>query len=172
MKPYPKPTKCGSMPKTKKLRKAGAPGRLYISFWNICLDNLPEGNLTHHCMTLDDAKQCIEKAQQEKKLLCLSADDLLAPYHKRELKNHDALCKVLKKHFGIVLSLRDFVSKDAAVGFYTINPLNCFQISGCDRLLVITCAYTTRKRSKKDAFNFKIAPETVQFHRIEANDKA
>jgi hypothetical protein len=67
------------------------PKRLLLSSWNICLDNLPEG-----------------EAQQANRISCVSQDDLLAPYHERELSNHNALCAVLGEHFGIKLSPEDF----------------------------------------------------------------
>jgi hypothetical protein len=40
--------------------------------------------------------------------LCLSADDLLAPYKKRELARYKELCAVLDRSFGIPLSIDDF----------------------------------------------------------------
>jgi len=143
---------------------------LFISFWDICLDNLPEGTFRHRRLTADDAKGRIEQARQKNKLLGLTKDDLLAPYRKREHKNHEGLCKVLKKHFEISLSLRDFVSDSNGDGLYFINPLNCVQLQSKDQLLVITCAYGLKKKNKDTLLEYKIEPTTVKFHMIESKE--
>jgi len=143
---------------------------LFISFWDICLDNLPEGTFMHRRLSPADAKRCIEQARQENRLLCLSNNDLLAPYKERERKNHEALCDVLAEHFGIALSLKDFVSKDEDDGLYTINPLNCAQVHGHDRLLVITCAYGMAENDNDTPLKLKIEPTTVKFHLFESKE--
>ena len=65
-------------------------GRLFISFWDICLDNPPQGAFARRRITAADAKRRIEEARAENALLGLSADDLIAPYRKREHDNHTA----------------------------------------------------------------------------------
>jgi len=77
-------------------------GTLFVSFWSLCLDNLPEGDFTRRRITPDDARLAVEQAREGKTLLCLSDTDLLAPYHERERNNHEALCRVLNEHFGRV----------------------------------------------------------------------
>ena len=62
-------------------------GKLFLSFWNICLDNLPLGQFTDRQLTPDDARLRIEQTRQEGRLLCASDDDLLDPYRKRERNN-------------------------------------------------------------------------------------
>ena len=145
--------------------------KLFISFWNICLDNLPEGTFIRRRITPDGARRYSEQARLANALLYVSDDDLLAPYHKREREQHEALCKVLAEHFEIALSLKDFLSKDEEDDdpLYSVNPLNCVQVSDGARLLIVTCAYVLGKRKNKNAPPlFEIAPTTVEFHLIEA----
>ena len=147
--------------------------KLFISFWNVCLDNLPEGTFIRRRITPGDAKRCIEQARVANALLGVSDDDLLAPYHKREREQHEALCKVLAEHFEIALSLKDFLSKDEEDDdpLYSVNPLNCVQVSEGARLLVVTCSYVLGKTKKKNAPSlFEIAPKTVEFHLVEATE--
>ena len=66
--------------------------KLFISFWNVCLDNLPEGAFIRRRITPEDAKRYSEQARLANALLCVSDDDLLAPHHKREREQHEALC--------------------------------------------------------------------------------
>jgi hypothetical protein len=144
--------------------------QLLISFWHICLENLPEGAFFRSRIAPEDAKLRIEQARKANTLLCLSDDDLLAPYHKKECKNHDALCRVLSEHFGIALSLKDFCSsfKDGDHITYTVNPLNCVEINKSNPLLVVTCAYSLAEMKDDRTLPFEIAPTTVEFHMIEA----
>ena len=71
---------------------------------NICLENFPEGTFTHKRITPGEAKLLVDEAHGEKRLFCVSRDDLLAPYRDKEPGNHDALRRILTKHFGIVLA--------------------------------------------------------------------
>jgi hypothetical protein len=146
-------------------------GQVYLSFWDICLDNLPEGTFRHRRITADDARHCIERAREENKLLCVADADLAAPFKKRESQNHEELCSVLRGHLGITLSLEDFFSKDDQEdeALYFVNPLNCVQIHADAQLLVITCAYILSKEQPASAAPvFDIDRETIEFHIIEA----
>jgi hypothetical protein len=80
--------------------------RLFVSFWHIELDNLPVGVIEHRRLVPEEARALIGEARQSNRLLCLSADDLLAPYKKRELASYKELCAVLGQHFGIPLAPR------------------------------------------------------------------
>jgi hypothetical protein len=126
--------------------------------------------LCHSRITHEDARLRIDQARKKNSLLCLSEDDLLAPYHKKERENHDALCRVLKKHFGIALSLNDFCipHKHGDDILYTITPLNCIAIGERNQLMVLTCAYGMSERTSDAPLSFELAPETVEFHMIEA----
>ena len=112
----------------------------------------------------------IDKARREGRLLCVSKDNVLAPYRMRERENHNALRRALKKHFGISLAFRDFTgsSKSSEGTMYSITPLQCVQVEGGNRLLVVTCAYTLDKREKRNRLSFSIAPDSIEFHLIES----
>jgi hypothetical protein len=144
-------------------------GRLFLCFWDIELDNLPEGTISHRRITKEDARSRVEHARQEGRLLCVSNEDLLAPYRKRETQSHKELCAMLSEHFAIPLSLKDFVTAMDHEGepLYSTAPLQCVQVQGKDRLLVVTCAYTMSPARGKSLLNSQIAPETVEFHLIE-----
>ena len=146
-------------------------GHLFVSFWNLCLDNLPLGEFTHRCIEPHEARLCIEQARQGGRLLCVSQDDLVALDHKRERENHQTLCKVLHEHFGISLSLKDFFSKNETAddSLYTITPLSCVQVRGSNRLLVVNCSYRLRKKETGGPPVFDIEAMSVEFHIIESN---
>jgi len=146
--------------------------KLFVSFWNIGLDNLPEGTFRRRSITGTDAKFCIEQVRQERNLFCVSDDDLFAPYKKRQHDNHAAMCELLTQEFGIRLSLDDFCSKakdrDEDGDVYFINALSLAEVGSSSSLLVITCAYGFAKRKEPDELPaFDISPDTVQFHLIE-----
>lgn len=145
-------------------------GQLFLCFWDIALDNLPEGSFSHRRITKEDARSRVEHARQEGRLLCVSNDDLLAPYRKCEAQSHKELCTVLSEHFAISLSIKDFVTAMDHEGepLYTTAPLQCVQVQGKDQLLVVTCGYSMPTARGKSLPNFPIAPETVEFHLIEA----
>jgi len=146
-------------------------GQLFLSFWDICLENLPAGGFSHRQMTGEEARALIERTRRQgSPVVCVSNDDLLAPYKKREVQKHQDLCTALKEHFSILLSLSDFIVPDEQEGqtLSSIIPLQCVQIQEDDRLLVITCAYTLPEKSGSTSLNFRVAPETVEFHLIEA----
>ena len=147
-------------------------GSLYISFWHICLDNLPDGSFQRRRLLPDEASRYIQQARQENKLLCVSHVDLAAPYKKREAENHEALCRVLTGHFGIPLSPEDFFSRHDDGGgetLYFANALSCVQVRDDCRLLVVTCSYVVaREKTAGRLPAFDIDPGTVEFHLIEA----
>ncbi len=59
------------------------------------------------------------------------------------------LCRVLGKHYGIPLSIRDFVSTDDVDGTktITIRPLVFAEVAGMDRLIVVNCHYASAERA-------------------------
>jgi hypothetical protein len=141
--------------------------KLYISFWNICLDNLPDGDCRRRRITTAQAKELIEQARKEQKLEGYSEDDLLAPYKQDERKKFEELCSALRKYCGIKLSVKDFVHKVDA-DLWVTNPLNAMQVQYGDCLLVITCAYTLLNKTKQgEAVSFKIQPSSIEFYTIE-----
>lgn len=82
--------------------------RLFVSFWNVCLENIPEGTFSHRRVTPDEARRLIDEARSAGTLNGVS-QDLFAPYKKDEKQDHGKLCHVLGEHYGIALSLHDFV---------------------------------------------------------------
>jgi uncharacterized DUF497 family protein len=52
---------------------------------------------------------------------------------------------------------------------YSTAPLQCVQVKGEDRLLIVTCHYSM-ERGRKGAFpDFKVIPESVAFHLLESD---
>ncbi|GJD21343.1 hypothetical protein RIVM261_062990 [Rivularia sp. IAM M-261] len=146
--------------------------QLFVSFWHICLDNLPVGEFRHRLLHLEEAQTLISQAQQQKQFYCVSDDDLLAPYHERALNKHRELCEVLQSSFNIHITLQDFVlnsAEDSEEPFYSITPLQIVQIQKNRKLLVITCSYKWLGVQEKIDTAFKISPDSIEFHLFEQN---
>jgi hypothetical protein len=146
--------------------------KLFLSFWNICFDNLPEGAFTHRRLAPEEARRYIEEADRRKALACVSADDLLAPYRKHEFERHKDMCRVLEKHFGISLGLRKFLTRSD--GLFFTKPLCLARVAGPHRLLVITCMYVLpeRRGSLSGPPALLIDPPSVEFHLFQMPDAA
>jgi hypothetical protein len=138
-------------------------GQLFVSFWHLCLDNIPEGAFTRRRVDPGDAKTLIDEARADSSLRCASEDDLFAPYNKREARNHKKLCQVLAEHFGIEVSIRDFVNESEIEGepSLVIHPLCFVEVKGRDRLLVVTCNFARAKERGDDLLAFDVAPDSV-----------
>lgn len=146
-------------------------GKLFLSFWHLCLENLPESNFAHRRIAPDKARTLIDAARRNGTLLCVSQDDLLAPYKEREAAKHKRFCQTLRDHCDIVLSFEDFLSKSDHEGevFHSIMPLSCVQATGGDRLLVPTCSFALPEDGLTSSrIDLPIAPDTIEFHLIEA----
>jgi hypothetical protein len=146
-------------------------GRLFVSFWDLCLENLPEGGFVRRRVAPGEARALIAQAREAQRLLCVSETDLMAPYHERERDNHAQLRRALEDQYEIVLSLEDFCDKSEEDGedLYFINPLSCAQVQGADRLMIVTCAYAFAEGRVAGAdLRFEIAPDSIAFHLIEA----
>jgi hypothetical protein len=144
-----------------------ARGELFISFWHVRLSNLPVGTFVHRKLSGSQAKQLIAAARKTRSLRGVSGDDLFAPYNKDKRRNHDQLRAVLGKHYGIKLSLRDFVL-EGEDGYSSMFPLQLMAIEGSHRLLVISCHYTMPRRRKRTELHFDVAPDSVTFHLFSA----
>ena len=109
----------------------------------------------------------IANARKTGTLRGASHEDLFAPYKKHESANHKNLCRVLGEHYGIPLSIRDFVSMDDADGrkIVTIRPIVFAEVAGSDRLIVVNCHYVMARDRK---LKFDVDPESVTFHLVEA----
>jgi hypothetical protein len=143
---------------------------LFVSFWNICLENLPDGTFVRRQLTPAAAKRAITQARRNKSLLCVTHDDLLAPYCKRQRGRHAELCRVLTDVFDIKLSIGDFCGdlKDGNGSLNIVNPLSFVQVRGRNRLIVVTCGYIFDKRKRKDPLGLKVEPSTVRIYLFEA----
>ena len=64
---------------------------LFVSFWHLGLENIPEGTFTHR-VSAEQARQMIDDARSSGSLRGVSQDDLLAPHEEHEAGNHKALC--------------------------------------------------------------------------------
>lgn len=146
-------------------------GRLFVSFWHLCLENLPESRFVHRRIAAAETRRLIDAARRNGRLLCVSQDDLLAPYKEREARQHERLCQALRDHCDLALSFEDFLAKSGEGGeaFHSITPLSCVQISDGDRLLVVTCSFTLPEGGLAVAgMTWPIAPDSIAFHLIEA----
>jgi hypothetical protein len=99
---------------------------------------------------------------------CAVSDaDLAAPYNKRDVQKHEALCRALGSHHGITLSLADFFSKyndDEGEALCFANAISLAPVHADSRLLVATCLYVLAHEKAPGEFPaFDIAPETVEF---------
>ncbi|MBF2028711.1 MAG: hypothetical protein IGS48_18435 [Oscillatoriales cyanobacterium C42_A2020_001] len=119
-------------------------GKLFLSFWKLSLKNLPVGRLVHRILDAAEAKLLIEQTQQNHSLVCVSSDDLFAPYNGRILKNQRELCQVLQEHFGIEVVIEDFFSSSLADGeeLCSVVPLELVRIQDNDSLMIVSCHYS------------------------------
>jgi len=103
--------------------------------------------------------------------MCVSHDDLLAPYHEDKAKQYKELCEVLIQEHGVPLSFKEFFREDEHEGkqLYTTNCLTFVEISTVNNLLVVNCAYNMSKHDRNsDNMGFAIAPNSIEFHLFEA----
>jgi len=170
------------LPHTKRARPSARSGKghdgaaqnrkgkhLIVSFWDIGLDNLPEGLFSHRRITGEEAKSLVIQARKDNQLLCVSKDDLLAPYCKDEAQSHQQLCAALGEHVGIEFSIRDFTSsfEDKGETLYSIIPLQAVQIGPEDQFMVVSCDYSVDKEKGESFLNPGIAPDSIAFHLFE-----
>jgi len=85
-------------------------GRVYLSFRDLCIGNLPCGRFEHRVIEAADARAMINAARADNTLLCVTKDDLLAPYRTKERKSHGELCTLLSASYDCPLSLEDFLT--------------------------------------------------------------
>jgi hypothetical protein len=147
--------------------------RLYVSFWDLCLDNLPQGQFERRVIGAGDASQMIRAAHADKSLLCVSKDDLLAPYRAKKRRRHEELCAVLRASYDCPLRLEDFLTTfdDQETAVESITPLQVAELKPGDRLLVVTCNYQLVDKTKRNGDLedcFVLAADSVGFHLIAA----
>ena len=143
--------------------------RLYVSFWDLCLDNLPQGRFERRMIGAGDASQMIRAAHAHKSLLCVSKDDLLAPYRAKKRRRPEALYAVLRASYNYPLRFEDFLtaSDDQETAAESIAPLRVAELKPGDRLLVVTCNYQLADNAKRNGdFEdcFALGADAVGFH--------
>ncbi len=143
---------------------------LYLSFWHLSLENLPEGRFENRKVGAADASKLIYAARTDKTLQCVSHDDLLAPYKVKERRRHEELCSVLRKHYDCALHLEDFLCAfdEERPDIKTAFPLDVVQLKRGDRLLIVTGGYEVLRGSASLEDRFVLSPDSVEFNLIEA----
>lgn len=146
------------------------PDKLFLSFWKLSLENLPVGRFVHQKLRLSEVKLLIDQAHQNNSLICVSSDDLLAPYKQSSLENHRELCRVLQTHFNLPITVKDFFSSSSVDGeeLFSVKPLELVQISGSTRLMIVTCSYSLPEVGSPGKLEFHVIPDSVEFHLISA----
>lgn len=146
--------------------------RLYLSFWDVSLANFSSGKFHKRELSGVEAKELIESNLKLGSLLCVSSDDLNAPYNTREQKKHDDLRAALLSAHGINLAFEQFNTEDndGDNSCYHITPLELASISEACSLLVVTCGYTVDRQSKDDTGMpvFSVASDSIEFHLFES----
>lgn len=130
---------------------------LFLTFWKLSLDNFPTGTFTKRCLDLADARSLISAARETKELMCVSNDDLLAPYKKLERRNHVQLCEALSKQ-SIPISVDDFVGKDC------VNILQFASVREGKELLVVNCHYTLDLKRSAAAIEDRLRRKSEPSH--------
>jgi hypothetical protein len=146
---------------------------LYLSFWHLCLDNLPQGQFERGLISADDARTIIRHARSDKTLLCVSKEDLLVPYRARERRGHEELCKLLQVRYNFDIRFEDFLTTfdDDENSVQSIVPLEVAKLRPKDRLLIVTCNYQLIDKTDGHAEledRFVLAADSVGFHLIAA----
>jgi hypothetical protein len=145
---------------------------LYVSFWHICLPNLPLGRFIRHRLSAGEAREMIADARATRSLVCATAHDLLAPNGYAHRQRYEELCGVLRHQYGFAIGIDDFLGcPDAEDPDLAIPlPLNAIEIGFLGCLLVVDCLYqmTGRPQSSDDVpLEFEIANNSVSFSLIE-----
>lgn len=155
-----------------KGQESAVTSRLFLSFWDLCLDNLPEGRFERRTLSAADARAMIRTPRENNTLRCVSDDDLIAPYRQTQRRNHEALCAVLHKTFDIPLCLEDFLSSlsEHEGAIQTVTPPQLARLTPGDCLRVVTCAYIlTQSNETVDLEDrFVLDEDSVRFDLIEA----
>lgn len=151
----------------------------YLSFWDVELDNLPAGLFSKRVLSTAEAGGILNAARSSDTLVCVSREDLAAPYGARARQRHEELCAVLRRHANIEMHLRDFFGEDC------VNPSCVAEVTLHSRLVVVDCNYTLDHlgsgssdrpepdadaaacRDGNDLIKMKLAPDSLQFHLFE-----
>ena len=144
-------------------------GTLFVSFWHLCLDNLPTGQFMRQAISAHEARERLDQARRQHRLRGVSDDDLLAPYRRRELRRQEQLCLVLRESYGINLTVGDFlVTAEEDPSTTSIFPLQCAQVRGRDCLLVVTALFAVPALGDGELLLGEIDAASVTFSWVEA----
>ncbi len=144
--------------------------RLILSFWDVCLDNLPQGSFERGTVTATETRAMIQAARADAALLCVSNDDLLAPYRERQRRRQAELCAVLQNAYDIPLRFEDFMSSftDQGGTRQSVTPLQLACLQPGEQMLVVTCDYVFAQGNATGDLEerFAIAEDSVCFNLI------
>jgi hypothetical protein len=156
---------------TERLGTEAVASLLYVSFWDLCLANLPQGRFEHRVISAGEASVMIRGARADKNLVCVSNDDLLAPFGTKQRRRHDELCAVLRGSYGCPMRFEDFLvtSDHEGTAVHSVTPLQAAELQTGDRLLIVACDYQLAERMQDSVELedlFVMAPDSVSFHLI------
>jgi hypothetical protein len=146
---------------------------LYLSFWHLCLDNLPQGQFERGVISADDARTMIRDARTDRTLLCVSKEDLLAPYRAGERRRYEELCELLRIRYSFDIRFEDFLTTfdDDGASVQSIMPLEVVELRPKDRLLIVACNYQLIDQTDDHVGvedRFVLAADSVGFHLVAA----
>lgn len=136
---------------------------VYLSFWDICLENFPTGIISHTILSPEEAKNLIARAKKDKQLFYVVSP----PYQNDGPSCVQQLCNVLRRHYDIKISPKDFLHKWGTGKKIEMHPfpLNGVTIKEKDQLLVVSNNFTLDEEHKgNDKPHFGIVTESIKFH--------
>lgn len=158
------------------------PPTTFVSFWHVELENLPTGTFSKRLLSTVEARAMVKSARAAGTLVCVTRDDLAAPYMADARERHEELCELLQEHADMQLQLDDFF------GDTCVNTSAFATVTTQSRLLVVDCHYTFDARraampeglgkvgrttkSTTPRLRVSLAPDSLQFHVIEQVDGA
>ncbi len=143
---------------------------LVVTFWNLALENFPEGTFRRSTLPVAEAAALINASKAAGRAIFATADNLAAPYRKPELRKTSELATVLSGTLGININIRDFFSPAGEDGLEFPIPLNVIKITPDRPLLVVTCNYMDDEEKRGDSLDdlgFRVAPDSVKFRLFE-----
>jgi hypothetical protein len=141
---------------------------LCVAFWDVALDNFPDGQFRCRTIAADLAVTLINNAKTEGTVLFASSEDIGAPFNKSDFDRTRELADVLRDEFGINIEMRDFFTPPDDDGMCFVMPLGILDIRPDRPLLVVTCAYQMDKEFNGDDLGMSVALDTVVFRLFEA----
>lgn len=107
---------------------------LYVSISKLSLFNLPGSTFAKRSLPAVEAADLVAQARRNELLMCVSSDDLAAPYQKRSLELHVDVCAALQA-CGVDLFIKDFFNESFC------NALEFARVQADHRLLVVELGF-------------------------------